>query len=151
MQRRFIYFINPISGTKNKLPLIELIKTETTNQQIPFEILSTTIDGNYSFLSKKIETEKITDVIICGGDGTLNQIISFLLGATVNVGIIPMGSGNGLALAAGVSRNSKKALKIIFNGNVKNTDGFFKTKKERAVYLYKNLFQKFLHWKTLSF
>ena len=125
MQRRFIYFINPISGTKNKLPLIELIKTETTNQQIPFEILDTTIDGNYSFLSNKIEAEKITDVIICGGDGTVNQIISFLLGVPVNVGIIPMGSGNGLALAAGLSRNAKKALKIIFNGNVKNTDGFF--------------------------
>jgi YegS/Rv2252/BmrU family lipid kinase len=126
--RKIIYFINPISGTKGKERLIQLIKFRTSRENIPFEILYTTKEGNYSFLQNKIAEEKITDVIICGGDGTINKITSFLLNTPVNVGVIPMGSGNGLAFAAGISRNPTKALDIIFKGKAKPVDGFFLNK-----------------------
>jgi YegS/Rv2252/BmrU family lipid kinase len=124
MQRVFLYFINPISGTVNKKKLLEIISTATKNQQIPFQIMDTLKDGNYSFLPEKIKAEGITDVIICGGDGTINQITSFLLSAPVNIGIIPVGSGNGLALGAGIGVDVNKALSIIFKGKANYIDAF---------------------------
>lgn len=124
MQRKFIYFINPISGTKNKDELLALIKKRTNKKNIPFEILHTNAEGKYDYLLEKIADEKITDVIICGGDGTVNQVAAALQGNAVNIGIIPMGSGNGLALAAGIKRSPNKALDIIFKGNSAPIDSF---------------------------
>jgi diacylglycerol kinase (ATP) len=129
MQRRFIYFINPISGTKGKLLLIEALKKITAEKNIPYEILHTNAAGNYSYLQQKIAEEKITDIIICGGDGTVNQVAHALLGIDVNVGIIPMGSGNGLAFAAKIPRQVNKALEIIFKGNAVYIDSFYINKK----------------------
>jgi len=124
MQRKIIYLINPISGTKGKTSLKELIERETGKRQIPFEILPTSANGDYSFVKQKIITEQITDVVICGGDGTVNQVVQGLASTDVQFGIIPMGSGNGLALAAGIPRASAKALEIVFTGKAIYTDGF---------------------------
>ncbi|MFN8250973.1 MAG: diacylglycerol kinase family protein [Ferruginibacter sp.] len=125
MQRRFIYFINPISGTKGKEQLLQTIQTKTAARQIPFEILHTNAEGDYAYVKEKIAAEKITDVIICGGDGTVNQVAAALLGVDVNIGIIPMGSGNGLALAAKIPRNIFKALDVIFNAKPEYIDSFY--------------------------
>lgn len=125
MTRKFIYFINPISGTGNKKAVLQLIEKRTRQKNIPFEILHTDAAGNYGYLKEKIYGEKITDIIICGGDGTISQLAASLLNVDVNIGIIPMGSGNGLALAAGISRNPEKALDIIFKGNASAVDGFY--------------------------
>lgn len=124
MQRKIIYFINPISGTKGKSSLKELITRETSHRNIPFEILPTTATGDYEHVKQKIQQEHITDVVICGGDGTVNQVVQALADTGVQFGIIPMGSGNGLALAAGIPKASAKALEIIFNGKAVLTDGF---------------------------
>jgi diacylglycerol kinase (ATP) len=125
MQRRFIYFINPISGTKGKEQLLQTIQTKTTAKKIPFEILHTNADGQYAYLHDKIAAESITDVIVCGGDGTVNKIACALMGIKVNIGIIPMGSGNGLALAAKIPKNATKALQVIFNNKAKYIDSFY--------------------------
>lgn len=124
MERKFIYFINPVSGTKDKGPILDLIRKETAARNIPFEIADTRADGNYAYLLDKIKTDQITDVIVCGGDGTVSQVASWLIHQPVNVGIIPMGSGNGLALAAGIKKDPKKALEVIFNGKASLVDGF---------------------------
>jgi diacylglycerol kinase (ATP) len=125
MQRRFIYFINPISGTKSKEALLQIIQQKTTAQKIPFEILHTNGAGEYAYLHDKIAAENITDVIVCGGDGTVNQIACALMGVKINIGIVPMGSGNGLALAANIPKNAVKALDVIFKGKAEYIDSFY--------------------------
>jgi diacylglycerol kinase (ATP) len=125
MHRKFIYFINPISGSGTKGLLFEIIKNKTAEKNIPFEILHTNAGGDYNFLKKKIAAENITDVIVCGGDGTVNQIANALLGIAVNIGIIPMGSGNGLAFAAKIPKRIHKALENIFAGNAVYVDSFY--------------------------
>jgi YegS/Rv2252/BmrU family lipid kinase len=125
MTRNLIYFFNPISGTKNKDALLKLIDERTRKENIPYQILHTNASGDYLFLRDKIKAEKITDIIICGGDGTINQVASALIHVDINIGIIPMGSGNGLALTAGISKKVTKALDIIFKGKTTYIDGFF--------------------------
>jgi diacylglycerol kinase (ATP) len=124
MDRRIIYLINPISGTRHKHSIGKLISELTTREEIPFEIVPTVASGDYQFLEEKIVEEDITDVVICGGDGTINQVVYPLAKTGVKFGLIPMGSGNGLALAAGLSREPKQALKTIFGGHAKMVDGF---------------------------
>jgi len=125
MSRKFIYFINPISGTGNKSLLPEIIKNKTAGQHIPFEILPTNAAGDYTWLKQKIITENITDIIICGGDGTVNQVANAVQSTAVQIGIIPMGSGNGLAFAARIPKQINKALEIIFAGNANDVDSFY--------------------------
>jgi diacylglycerol kinase (ATP) len=125
MPRKLIFFYNPISGTKSKQALLDLISLQTREKGFSFEIMETNAAGDYSYLTQKIKEDRITDIIICGGDGTVNQVASSLLHSEVNIGIIPMGSGNGLAFAAGIPKNAEKALEIIFKGNASFIDGFY--------------------------
>ena len=80
--------------------------------------------GKYDFLKNKVTAENISDIVICGGDGTVSQVISAITGMKVNIGIIPMGSGNGLAFAARIPKDFKKAFRIILAGKGEYTDAF---------------------------
>jgi YegS/Rv2252/BmrU family lipid kinase len=125
MPGKIIYLINPISGTKKKAQVKELISRKTREQGIPFDILTTKADGDYDFLRKKVKEEEITDVVICGGDGTVSSVVKALQKIRVNIGIIPMGSGNGLAFAAKIPKQISRALEIIFKGKSYATDAFY--------------------------
>jgi YegS/Rv2252/BmrU family lipid kinase len=125
MTRRILYIINPISGTRSKINLQAFVEEKTKQKNIPFTIFPSVASGDYSFLHPVIKEQQITDVVIAGGDGTVSQVVGSLMNEDVNFGIIPCGSGNGLALAAGISRKPAKALKIIFSGKPVLTDGFF--------------------------
>ncbi|HEV8079422.1 MAG TPA: diacylglycerol kinase family protein [Chitinophagaceae bacterium] len=124
MNRKILYFINPVSGPKRRATLEQQIIEKTQEQNISFEILFTNTNGDYPFLIDKIKKDRVTDVVICGGDGTVNQLASLLHNADINFGIIPIGSGNGLALAAKIPRNINKALQIIFTSKPKLIDAF---------------------------
>ena len=125
MSRKIIYIINPISGTKSKSDLQKFVEVETKKKGIAFSVFPSVADGNYSFLHSIIKEERITDVIIAGGDGTISSVVGSLLKADVNFGIIPCGSGNGLAHTAKISKQPPIALDIIFNGKASAIDGFF--------------------------
>jgi YegS/Rv2252/BmrU family lipid kinase len=124
MQRRFIFIVNPISGTRGKSSLQELIKEKTTKAGFPFFIFPSVADSDYSFLHETITQEKITDVVIAGGDGTVNGVVNSLRSFSLRFGIIPCGSGNGLAFSAGLPKEPTAALDIIFKGTNEAIDAF---------------------------
>jgi diacylglycerol kinase (ATP) len=123
-ERKIIYLINPISGTRGKSSLQELITKKTREAGIEFSIRPTDAAGNYDFLIPLIEKEKVTDIVICGGDGTVSAVASALTGRDIRIGIIPMGSGNGLAFAAGIPKHPAQALDILFAGKDSFIDAF---------------------------
>ena len=125
MQKRIIYIINPIAGTRTKKNLHEFIQKTTRDRGVSFHIFPSVASGDYSFLRPIILEERITDVVIAGGDGTVSQVVSSLMNERVNFGIIPCGSGNGLALAAKIPKEPGKALDIIFHGEALAIDGFY--------------------------
>ena len=124
MSRKILYLINPISGTRGKRSLQEMIRQRTQEQGIEFHILPTSAAGDYSHLSGLIRQEVFTDIVICGGDGTVSSVAAALKGCDIPVGIIPMGSGNGLAFAAGIPKDPAQALAIVFAGKASYIDGF---------------------------
>lgn len=124
MERKILFFINPISGIRSKVHLEKMIIKKCEMHFAAFEILFTSKDGDYGFLKEKIEKESITDVVICGGDGSISPVISYLIDVKVNVGIVPLGSGNGLARSAGIPYSIDAALEIIFTGVADWVDAF---------------------------
>jgi diacylglycerol kinase (ATP) len=124
MQRSIIYIINPVSGTRAKHDLQQLIEKKTTEKNIPFRIFPSVASGDYTFLHALIKEFNTTDVVIAGGDGTVSQAVNSLMNCDVQFGIIPCGSGNGLAYAAKIPKEPLKALDIIFKGKGFAVDGF---------------------------
>jgi len=128
MSRKIIYIINPISGTRSKSNLREIVESKTREKKISYQIFPSVANGDYSFLSSVINEEEITDIVIAGGDGTVSQVVGSLMNEKVDFGIIPCGSGNGLALAAKIPTQPEKALDIVFTGKPNLTDGFLVNK-----------------------
>ncbi len=124
MARHIIYIVNPIAGTRTKKDLFHLIEKQTTAAGIPFHIFPSVVSGDYSFLRSIIQENNTTDIVIAGGDGTVSQVVNNLMDLPLQFGIIPCGSGNGLAMAAGISKKPPIALQIIFTGSAAPTDGF---------------------------
>ena len=133
--RNIIYIINPVSGpgssafakapADKKKDLQQFIEKKTTAQKISYRVFPSVASGDYSFLRPFIKELGITDVVIAGGDGTVSQVVGSLIDCDVNFGIIPCGSGNGLAFAAKIPKQRAGAMEIIFNGKAAAIDGFY--------------------------
>ena len=123
--RKFAFLINPVSGTGPKAEVLRMIESMAQSKKIAFETLHTNPEGQYPELKKKIQDKIITDIIVLGGDGSISQVTGALRDTGVNFGIIPLGSGNGLALAAGIPKDPKKAMEIIFSGYSSPVDAFY--------------------------
>jgi len=123
--RKIAFLLNPVSGTGPKADVRKLIESRTREKGIPFEIFHTNREGHYPELEKKVRDKTITDIVVIGGDGSISQVSGALRHTGVPFGIIPMGSGNGLALAAGIPRDPAKALEVIFSGHASPVDAFF--------------------------
>ena len=124
MKRKLVYIVNPISGTRNKSSLREIIEVKTVAAAFDFTIYPSVESGDYSFLIPIIKEQKFTDVVIAGGDGTINQVVNSLRKLKLQFGIIPCGSGNGLAFSAGIPKNIERALQIVFKGKSNWCDAF---------------------------
>jgi diacylglycerol kinase (ATP) len=133
MLRKIIYLINPIAGTKKKDMIKDLIIRKTRAAGIDFEILPSKENGDYEHLHKIIKKDGITDVVICGGDGTVNSVVNTLQGVHVQIGIVPIGSGNSMALATKIPIQPGRALDVIFKGKATPIDAFYINEKFSCV------------------
>ena len=104
--------------------LQQKIETFAKNNHFPHQIFPSVASGDYTFLKAHIEKEKVTDVVIAGGDGTINGVLNSLQKVDVRFGLLPCGSGNGLAFTTGLPKNIDRALNIIKKGKSEWTDAF---------------------------
>lgn len=123
-QRKVLYLVNPISGTRNKSFLKPLLLRKSAEHGLPCDVLPSSGNGRYDEIARKIQKEQFTDVVICGGDGTINEVVQQLGHLPLRFGILPMGSGNGLAFAAGIPRNIHRALRVFLEGHSTRIDAF---------------------------
>ena len=124
MDRKLLFLVNPISGTRTKEKLIAFISEKLHAVNISYDIDYTNATGNYTLLKEKVIADRFTDIIIVGGDGSVNQIVQAFAELRLRFGILPVGSGNGLARAAGIPTKIKRALQVIIEGNTMPVDAF---------------------------
>ena len=124
MNRKLIFMMNPISGTSDKKRVKRLITRLTEQAGIDHEFVDTNREGSYPELEERIGKEGLEEIVAIGGDGTIRQLASALRHLPVRFGLVPMGSGNGLALAAGIPKDPAKAMEVIFKGDHAPVDAF---------------------------
>jgi YegS/Rv2252/BmrU family lipid kinase len=124
MDRKLLFLVNPISGTRTKEKLIAFITEKVTGAGLLFTVDYTNATGNYTLLKEKVIADRFTDIVIVGGDGSVNQVVQAFATLRVRFGILPVGSGNGLARAAGIPTKIKRALQVIIEGNTMQVDAF---------------------------
>ncbi|MDO4496856.1 MAG: diacylglycerol kinase family lipid kinase [Bacteroidales bacterium] len=116
--RRIDFIVNPISGTHGKGELPALVAKMFPYPRFDVRIHITTRAGQGFQIAKEAIDRNSDTIVAVGGDGTVNEIASALAGCTrVKLGIIPMGSGNGLALHAEIPLVMEEALEVIKNGH----------------------------------
>lgn len=112
--KELLFIINPISGGKDKHGFPELVHKYLDKNRFSFSCCFTEYAGHAHLLAKAaVETNKYYAVVAVGGDGTINEVASALVHTPLPMGIIPCGSGNGLALSLGLSLDNCKALSAL--------------------------------------
>ena len=116
MKKKAIFIINLISGTSDKAAIPELIEQLLDKEKFEYEIAITQYAGHASEIASKAKDENVDLVVAVGGDGTVNEVARAIVHSNTALGIIPCGSGNGLARHLQISMEPKKAIEIINEG-----------------------------------
>ena len=108
-----LFIINPISGKGKKAKIVQRLLAKG------YKVAFTEYAGHAEVLAREA-TEEV--VVAVGGDGTVNEVARGIVGTEKALGIIPCGSGDGLARHLGLSHNIEKALRTIEQGECKRMD-----------------------------
>lgn len=122
-KQRLRLIINPISGTINKSGLAEVVSQYVQSRMgMSIDVRVTKGKGDATIYAQEAVKENYYGVIALGGDGTVNEVASALCGSDVVLGIIPTGSGNGLARHLGIPVDARMAINVILQNNVEACD-----------------------------
>ncbi len=121
-RQRLFLIINPISGTNSKAGLADRIEARLRESGYDVTTAYTTGSGDATRLARQAVAEGYDGVLACGGDGTVNETARAMLGTSVPMGIIPAGSGNGLARHMGIPVDAMMSLDVIAENYVVDCD-----------------------------
>lgn len=112
-KKNVLFIINPISGGRKKSGIEDLARSILDPAHFSCAFAETLGPGHAHELAQDAVAQKLDAVIAVGGDGTINEIASALNHTSTALGIVPEGSGNGLALYLGIPLNERAALRRI--------------------------------------
>ena len=116
-KKKIIFVVNPISGTQGKKAILKWIDERIDRSIYDYSIVRTEYAGHASIIAKEAGRDGIDKVVAIGGDGTINEIGRSLVHTNTALGIIPCGSGNGLARHLRIPMDPKAAIEIINQGD----------------------------------
>jgi YegS/Rv2252/BmrU family lipid kinase len=112
------FIINPISGTHQKDSLPEIIRQTIDSSRFDIRIFFTERAGHASELARRQVEEGVPYIVAAGGDGTVNEVAKSVRDTSAAMGIVPCGSGNGLARHLRIPLKLADALKLINNASM---------------------------------
>lgn len=121
-RKQILYVINRKSGASENDDVVNEVTNKMVEINHPFEIFLLTGEDVSSRLKDKIAGYKPDTVVAAGGDGTINLVASVLSGLNIKLGIIPLGSANGLAGELGIPGKIDDALNLILMGKTRPLD-----------------------------
>jgi YegS/Rv2252/BmrU family lipid kinase len=115
MPRKLLFIINPKAGKKLGPALLPLIEKKLKGK-LEHEIAIWKNIAEFHLIEERLHMENFTDAIAVGGDGTVNMVAKTVLNTNFTLGIIPAGSGNGLARSLGLPMDTEEALDTVIEG-----------------------------------
>jgi len=123
--KKVLFIINKYAGTGYKTSLEGLILSRCEELNIEATIEFTRGRNHATELATQAASIKKFDIVFAvGGDGTVNEVAQGLVHTRQTMGIIPNGSGNGLARHLGISMEIKKALNVLNSNSIIDMDSF---------------------------
>lgn len=122
MKKKAVFVINLISGTSDKAAIPGLIDQYLDKTKFEYEIAITQYAGHASEIATKAKDDGVDVVVAVGGDGTVNEVARAIVHSNTALGIIPCGSGNGLARHLLLPLNVRKAIDVINRNEVRQLD-----------------------------
>lgn len=119
---RILLVINPISGTASKRGLRQAIERRTRALGHFIDTEETQCQGDGIRLGRYAAAEGYDAVMACGGDGTVNEVATGLIGSTTALIILPNGSGNGLGRHIDIPADPLLAIDILKHGHAVDCD-----------------------------
>jgi YegS/Rv2252/BmrU family lipid kinase len=120
--KRIVFIVNPKAGTNLQKHIQTSVDRHLDHRNFIYGIWHTEKAGHASELAQKAREEGYDIVVAVGGDGSINEVASALLHSNTVLGIIPAGSGNGLAMHLGYGRDIDKAIRKLNTATVKTID-----------------------------
>ncbi|WP_426327091.1 diacylglycerol/lipid kinase family protein [Pedobacter sp. R-06] len=117
-----LFIINPISGGRGKLRIPDFIDQYLDKEKFSPNFVFSEYVGHAGELADEAATKNFDVIVAAGGDGTINEVASKVLKHKKILGILPLGSGNGLARFLRISKNLRYALSLINNFKVDEID-----------------------------
>ena len=121
-KKKITFILNPISGTVSKAGIPDLIEERIDKDRFDYCIAETSYAGHATELAKEAAKDGIDIVVAVGGDGTVNEVGRALTQTDTAMGILPCGSGNGLARHLNLPMNLKKCIDILNYCDIKKLD-----------------------------
>lgn len=121
-KKRIVFVVNPISGTQGKKAILKWIDERIDRSIYDYSIVRTEYAGHASQIAAAAASDGVDMVVAIGGDGTINEIARSLVHTKTALGIIPCGSGNGLARHLHIPLEPKAAIDIINAGYLLHID-----------------------------
>lgn len=120
--RQLLLIINPISGTHSKADLDHYVTDRLTDAGYRVETSWTSGPGDASAMARRAADKGYYGVVVAGGDGTVNEAACGLRDTDTALGIIPCGSGNGLARHIGLGADFEAGIRVISQNRIVNAD-----------------------------
>lgn len=117
-----LFIINPISGGKGKLRIPDFIDQYLDKDKFNANFVFTEYVGHAAELADEAATKNFDVIIAAGGDGTINEVATKVLKHNIVLGVLPLGSGNGLARFLNIPKNLRQAIMVINNFKVDQID-----------------------------
>ena len=121
-KKNIIFIVNPISGTHDKKDIPNLIGQLIDKERYTWEVKMTEHAGHAAELAKEAVAREAHMAVAVGGDGTVNEVARSLTHSQTALGVIPCGSGNGLARHLCLPMDIKRAIEIINIGKIEAFD-----------------------------
>jgi diacylglycerol kinase (ATP) len=118
--RKLVFIINPSSGQHKHPDWEKMISKYLKTSE--YEILYTRYAGHSSSILGHFTPHDAVCIVAVGGDGTVSELLPTILRCKAVLGIIPTGSGNGLARHMNIPLNPAKAMQILESGRIQNID-----------------------------
>ncbi len=120
--KKALIIINPVSGISNKARIKELLHKKIDRKRFHPEIIFSQYAGHVEELSREAAGAGLDLVVVVGGDGSVNEAGAGLVGTDTPLGIIPTGSGNGLAHYLDLPFNLDRAIDNLNHFHSKKID-----------------------------
>lgn len=106
---------NPVSGQhpQRRAALIKRAAAVLHNAAIEVRVIQTESTESVGTQAQEAIREGCDTILVCGGDGTVHQVLQSVVGTSAALGVIPMGTANALATDLGLPASPEKAAKIL--------------------------------------